>query len=93
MPSSVNDSNGDMGRQMEILVAAPGRPEFIQGEWIRPGAAAIHVSIDCIAGPDGKRRLVDDVAYDAAAGVAGAITPLPGGVGPIRRPIFSSALR
>ena len=70
-------------RRAEILVAALGRPEFIQGDWIRPGAAVIDVGINRVTGTDGKGRLVGDVAYAAAASVAGAITPVPGGVGPM----------
>lgn len=70
-------------RRAEILVAALGRPEFIQGDWIRPGAAVIDVGINRVTGEDGKGRLVGDVAYGAAAAVAGAITPVPGGVGPM----------
>lgn len=70
-------------RRAEILVAALGRPEFIQGDWIRPGAAVIDVGINRVTGTGDKGRLVGDVAYDAAASVAGAITPVPGGVGPM----------
>ena len=70
-------------RRAEILVAALGRPEFIQGDWVRPGATVIDVGINRITGPDGQGRLVGDVAYDASAAVAGAITPVPGGVGPM----------
>ena len=70
-------------RRAEILVAALGRPEFIQGDWIRPGAVVIDVGINRVTGTDGKGRLVGDVAYAAAASVAGAITPVPGGVGPM----------
>jgi methylenetetrahydrofolate dehydrogenase (NADP+)/methenyltetrahydrofolate cyclohydrolase len=70
-------------RRAEILVAALGRPEFIQGAWVRPGAVVIDVGINRVAGADGQGRLVGDVAYDGAAAVAGAITPVPGGVGPM----------
>jgi methylenetetrahydrofolate dehydrogenase (NADP+)/methenyltetrahydrofolate cyclohydrolase len=70
-------------RRADILVAALGRPEFIQGGWVKPGAAVIDVGINRMAGPDGQGRLVGDVAYEAAAPVAGAITPVPGGVGPM----------
>lgn len=73
----------EMCRRAEILVAALGRPEFIQGDWVRPGAAVIDVGINRVTGADGQSRLVGDVAYDAAAQVAGAITPVPGGVGPM----------
>jgi methylenetetrahydrofolate dehydrogenase (NADP+)/methenyltetrahydrofolate cyclohydrolase len=70
-------------RRADILVAALGRPEFIQGDWVRPGAAVIDVGINRVIGADGQSRLVGDVAYDAAEAVAGAITPVPGGVGPM----------
>ena len=66
-------------RRAEILVAAIGRPEQVRGDWIRPGAAIIDVGINRL--PDG--RLVGDVAFDECAAVAGAITPVPGGVGPM----------
>ncbi len=70
-------------RRAEILVAALGRPEFIQGSWIRPGATVIDVGINRIPAENGSGRLVGDVAYEAAAELAGAITPVPGGVGPM----------
>ena len=72
----------DVCRRAEILVAALGRPEFIQGDWVKPGATVIDVGINRVTG-EGGSRLVGDVAYDAAAAVAGAITPVPGGVGPM----------
>ena len=73
-------------RQAELLVAAVGRPEMVRGDWIRPGATVIDVGINRIAAPErgeGKTRLVGDVAFDEALPVAGAITPVPGGVGPM----------
>ena len=70
-------------RRADILVAAVGRPEFVKGSWIKPGAIVIDVGINRITGPDGKGRLVGDVAYAEALEVAGAITPVPGGVGPM----------
>ncbi|WP_375462192.1 bifunctional methylenetetrahydrofolate dehydrogenase/methenyltetrahydrofolate cyclohydrolase FolD [uncultured Enterovirga sp.] len=71
-------------RRADILVAAVGRPEMIRGEWIRPGAVVIDVGINRVAGREpGKTRLVGDVAYAEAVAVAGAITPVPGGVGPM----------
>jgi methylenetetrahydrofolate dehydrogenase (NADP+)/methenyltetrahydrofolate cyclohydrolase len=70
-------------RRAEILVAALGRPEFIQGAWIRPGATVIDVGINRVTDAGGQGRLVGDVAYGGAAAVAGAITPVPGGVGPM----------
>jgi methylenetetrahydrofolate dehydrogenase (NADP+)/methenyltetrahydrofolate cyclohydrolase len=70
-------------RHADLLFAAVGRPEFVQGSWVKPGATVIDVGINRIAKPDGKTRLVGDVAYAAASQVAGAITPVPGGVGPM----------
>ncbi len=70
-------------RRADILIAAVGRPELVEGCWIRPGATVIDVGINRVAGPGGTTRLVGDVAYAAAAEVAGAITPVPGGVGPM----------
>ena len=67
----------------DILVAAVGRPGMITADYIKPGATVIDVGINRIPTPDGKTRLVGDVAYDSAASVAGAITPVPGGVGPM----------
>jgi len=65
------------------VFAAVGRPEMVRGDWIKPGATVIDVGINRAAGPDGKNRIVGDVAYTEAAEVAGAITPVPGGVGPM----------
>ena len=70
-------------RQADILVAAVGRPEMVRGDWIRPGATVIDVGINRIDKEGGGTRLVGDVAYEEAAAVAGAITPVPGGVGPM----------
>jgi methylenetetrahydrofolate dehydrogenase (NADP+)/methenyltetrahydrofolate cyclohydrolase len=71
-------------RRADIVVAAVGRPEMVKGDWIKPGATVIDVGINRVPGAqDGKTRLVGDVAYDEAAAVAGAITPVPGGVGPM----------
>ncbi len=70
-------------RGADILVAAVGRPRMIQGAWIKPGATVIDVGINRVDGEDGKSRLVGDVAFDEAVAVAGAITPVPGGVGPM----------
>jgi methylenetetrahydrofolate dehydrogenase (NADP+)/methenyltetrahydrofolate cyclohydrolase len=70
-------------REAEILVAAIGRPKAIAGDWIRPGAIVIDVGINRIAGADGTNKLVGDVDYQAALAHAGAITPVPGGVGPM----------
>lgn len=70
-------------RTADILVAAVGRPEMIRGDWVKPGATVIDVGINRIATADGRTRLVGDVAYAEAEKVAGAITPVPGGVGPM----------
>ncbi|MCD2172397.1 bifunctional methylenetetrahydrofolate dehydrogenase/methenyltetrahydrofolate cyclohydrolase FolD [Rhizobium sp. C4] len=73
-------------RHADILVAAVGRPEMVKADWVKPGATVIDVGINRIAAPEkgeGKSRLVGDVAYAEAAEVAGAITPVPGGVGPM----------
>ena len=69
-------------RQAEILVAAVGQPEMVRGTWIRPGATVIDVGINRVE-RDGRKLLVGDVAFDEAREVAGAITPVPGGVGPM----------
>jgi methylenetetrahydrofolate dehydrogenase (NADP+)/methenyltetrahydrofolate cyclohydrolase len=73
-------------RNADILVAAVGRPAFVAGDWIKPGAVVIDVGINRVSegtGPDARTRLVGDVDYDAARKVAAAITPVPGGVGPM----------
>ncbi len=70
-------------RNADILVAAVGRPEMIRGDWIKEGATVIDVGINRIEGEGGKTRLVGDVCYAEAEQVAGAITPVPGGVGPM----------
>ena len=73
----------DVVKRADIVVAAVGRPEMVKGEWIKPGATVIDVGINRVAGAEGKTRLVGDVDYAGAAEVAGAITPVPGGVGPM----------
>jgi methylenetetrahydrofolate dehydrogenase (NADP+)/methenyltetrahydrofolate cyclohydrolase len=70
-------------RRADILVAAVGRPEMVRGDWIKPGATVIDVGINRVPGLEGKTRLVGDVCFAEAAQVAGAITPVPGGVGPM----------
>jgi methylenetetrahydrofolate dehydrogenase (NADP+)/methenyltetrahydrofolate cyclohydrolase len=70
-------------RRADLLVAAIGRPEFVRGHWIKPGATVIDVGINRVAVEGGKPRIVGDVAYAEAMQVAGAITPVPGGVGPM----------
>ena len=76
----------DVVRRADIVVAAVGRPEMVPGDWIKPGATVIDVGINRLDAPErgeGKTRLVGDVDYDSCAAVAGAITPVPGGVGPM----------
>jgi len=73
-----------LARQADILVAAVGRPNMVRGDWVKPGAIVIDVGINRVPAPEkgeGKTRLVGDVCFDEAAKVAGAITPVPGGVG------------
>ncbi|QPQ54626.1 bifunctional methylenetetrahydrofolate dehydrogenase/methenyltetrahydrofolate cyclohydrolase FolD [Allosphingosinicella flava] len=70
-------------RRGDIVVAAVGRPEMVKGDWLKPGATVIDVGINRVPGEEGKSRLVGDVDYAGAAAVAGAITPVPGGVGPM----------
>jgi methylenetetrahydrofolate dehydrogenase (NADP+)/methenyltetrahydrofolate cyclohydrolase len=72
-------------RRADIVVAAVGRPEMVRGDWIKPGATVIDVGINRLPPEEGstKGRLVGDVAFAEASEVAGAITPVPGGVGPM----------
>lgn len=70
-------------RSADILVAAVGKAEMVKGDWIKPGAIVIDVGINRLPTPDGKGKLTGDVDYAAASKVAGAITPVPGGVGPM----------
>jgi methylenetetrahydrofolate dehydrogenase (NADP+)/methenyltetrahydrofolate cyclohydrolase len=70
-------------RRADIVIAAVGRPEMVRGDWIKPGATVIDVGINRVPADDGKSRLVGDIAYEEAAEVAAAITPVPGGVGPM----------
>ena len=86
-------------RRAEILVVSVGRPELVRGSWLRPGATVIDVGINRVVRPDGSSRLVGDVAFDEAQGIAGAITPVPGGVGPmtiaclLRNTLLAACLR
>jgi len=76
----------ELCRSADILVAAVGRPEMVEGDWVKPGASVIDVGINRVDAPEkgeGKTRLVGDVAYERAAANAGSITPVPGGVGPM----------
>jgi methylenetetrahydrofolate dehydrogenase (NADP+)/methenyltetrahydrofolate cyclohydrolase len=70
-------------RRADIVVAAVGRPEMVRGDWIKPGATVIDVGINRVDAGEGKTKLVGDVAFAEAEAVAGAITPVPGGVGPM----------
>ena len=73
----------DVVRRADILVAAVGRPELIRGDWLKAGATVIDVGQERVDQPDGSRKVLGDVAFDEARDVAGAITPVPGGVGPM----------
>ncbi|MGR3500385.1 MAG: bifunctional methylenetetrahydrofolate dehydrogenase/methenyltetrahydrofolate cyclohydrolase FolD [Limimaricola soesokkakensis] len=73
----------DVVRRADIVVAAVGRPKMVKDDWIKPGATVIDVGINRVEAEGGKTRLVGDVDFDAAREVAGAITPVPGGVGPM----------
>ncbi|MFD3191708.1 bifunctional methylenetetrahydrofolate dehydrogenase/methenyltetrahydrofolate cyclohydrolase FolD [Sedimentitalea sp. HM32M-2] len=73
----------DVVRRADIVVAAVGRPRMVLGDWIKPGATVIDVGINRIEKPEGGTRLVGDADFDSCAAVAGAITPVPGGVGPM----------
>jgi methylenetetrahydrofolate dehydrogenase (NADP+)/methenyltetrahydrofolate cyclohydrolase len=70
-------------RTADILIAAVGRPDMVRGDWVKPGATVIDVGINRVPAGDGKTRLTGDVHHAEAAAVAGAITPVPGGVGPM----------
>ena len=72
-----------IARRADLLFAAVGRPEFVRGDWIKPGAIVIDVGINRVPGEGGRHRLVGDVQFEDARHVAGAITPVPGGVGPM----------
>lgn len=88
-----------LAARADILVAAVGRPRMVKGAWIKPGATVIDVGINRIQGEDGKAKLVGDVDFDEAVKVAGHITPVPGGVGPMtiaclmRNTIIAAAAR
>ncbi len=70
-------------RVADIVIAAVGRPEMVKGDWIKPGATVIDVGINRIETEDGGKKLVGDVEFESASKIAGAITPVPGGVGPM----------
>jgi methylenetetrahydrofolate dehydrogenase (NADP+)/methenyltetrahydrofolate cyclohydrolase len=88
-----------LSRRADILVVAVGRAEMVRGDWIKEGATIIDVGINRIVGPDGKSKLCGDVAFEEAKKVASAITPVPGGVGPMtiaclmRNTLVASALQ
>ena len=73
----------DVVRRADIVVAAVGRPEMVKGDWIKPGAVVIDVGINRVEAGEGKTKLVGDVAFEGAAAIASAVTPVPGGVGPM----------
>ena len=83
MAHSRTQNLADVVRRADIVVAAVGRPEMVQADWIKPGACVIDVGINRVPVEEGKTRLVGDVDYAAVARVAGSITPVPGGVGPM----------
>jgi methylenetetrahydrofolate dehydrogenase (NADP+) / methenyltetrahydrofolate cyclohydrolase len=70
-------------RRADLLIAAAGRAEMVRGDWIKPGATVIDVGINRVGGDEGKSKIVGDVAFAEARKVAGAVTPVPGGVGPM----------
>jgi len=70
-------------RRADIVIAAVGRPEMVKGDWLKPGATVIDVGINRVEAGEGKTKLVGDVDFASASAVAGAITPVPGGVGPM----------
>jgi methylenetetrahydrofolate dehydrogenase (NADP+)/methenyltetrahydrofolate cyclohydrolase len=87
-----------LARECDVLVAACGVPRLVKAEWIKPGAVVIDVGINRIDGPEGKKITVGDVDFDAVRGVAGWISPVPGGVGPMTvamllRNVVDAALR
>ena len=80
---SRSQNAAQLARQADILIAAVGQPQMIEASWIKPGALVIDVGINRITLADGSTRLIGDVDYDSVSMVAGAITPVPGGVGPM----------
>ncbi|HWQ04691.1 MAG TPA: bifunctional methylenetetrahydrofolate dehydrogenase/methenyltetrahydrofolate cyclohydrolase FolD [Longilinea sp.] len=84
----------DVVRQADVLVAAVGRPEMVRGDWVKPGAVVIDVGINRLEDPSQPKgyRMVGDVAFDEVKEVAGAITPVPGGVGPMTIAMLMSNL-
>lgn len=86
-------------RRADILVAAAGRPEMVKADWVKPGAIVIDVGINAVVQGDARSRVVGDVDYASVRGIAGAITPVPGGVGPmtiaclLRNTLFAACRR
>ena len=80
--SRTRDLEGEC-RRADILIAAAGKPRLVQGHWIKPGAVVIDVGINRVTEADGRTRLVGDVDFASASGIASRITPVPGGVGPM----------
>jgi methylenetetrahydrofolate dehydrogenase (NADP+)/methenyltetrahydrofolate cyclohydrolase len=70
-------------RRADVLFAAVGRPEVVRGDWVKPGSTVIDVGINRVMQAGGKARIVGDVAFAEVREVAGALTPVPGGVGPM----------
>ena len=82
----IHSKTGDAGeicRRADILIAAAGRPGMVTADWVKPGATVIDVGISPAADPEGRSRIVGDVDFASVSAVAGAITPVPGGVGPM----------
>jgi methylenetetrahydrofolate dehydrogenase (NADP+)/methenyltetrahydrofolate cyclohydrolase len=73
----------DLTRQADVLIAAAGVPELVTAEWVKPGAVVVDVGLSRVPGPDGKMKTVGDVAFDEVSRVAGWVSPVPGGVGPM----------
>jgi methylenetetrahydrofolate dehydrogenase (NADP+)/methenyltetrahydrofolate cyclohydrolase len=73
----------EISRHADILIAAAGQPRMVNADWVKPGATVIDVGISPTADPDGRSRVVGDVDFASVSAVAGAITPVPGGVGPM----------
>jgi methylenetetrahydrofolate dehydrogenase (NADP+)/methenyltetrahydrofolate cyclohydrolase len=83
MAHSLTKNLGELTRQADIIIAAAGKPELIQADMVKPGAVVIDVGINRVSDSEGKSHLVGDVDFASVANVAQAITPVPGGVGPM----------
>jgi methylenetetrahydrofolate dehydrogenase (NADP+)/methenyltetrahydrofolate cyclohydrolase len=73
----------DLTREADVLIAAAGVPELVKADWVKPGAIVVDVGLSRVPGPDGKMKTVGDVAFDEVSRVAGWVSPVPGGVGPM----------